>query len=323
VNPVALVYPETPIDEALKIYTGHGMRVFLTHGIAVDGRCTCGNSACKSPGKHPIAQAFPNGVKDATNDLPTLITLLGRFPNANLALATGEVSGVWVLDIDGDAGGFESMEELEIKHGNLPGTLVVVTGGGLHGYFRYQSGLDIRSKAGIIGKGIDQRANGGYVIIPPSHHVSGKQYTWAWLACDGDDPEIKPTRPAIAPHWLTMAALTKPQVSRESFPKMVPKSHSHREWESFSRESSSDGTIVTGQRNNELAHKAGYMRRVGFTESEILAALLKLNADRCSPALDADEVEKIAHSIASYSPAPKMDPKNPFRPIAINGGRVA
>jgi putative DNA primase/helicase len=81
--------------------------------------------------------------------------------------------------------------------------------------------------------------------------------------------------------------------------------------------------IIEGQRNNQLASKAGVMRNAGFTQAEIEAALLKMNADRCSPSLDEAEVLKIAKSIARYAPAPAFAPRQPYSPIRIVGGRVA
>jgi hypothetical protein len=60
--------------------------------------------------------------------------------------------------------------------------------------------------------------------------------------------------------------------------------------------------IPEGQRNNTLARLGGNMRRVGMTKSEIAAALLRVNKDRCVPPLSPREVERIAVSIARYEP---------------------
>src|SRR5262249_39640095 len=56
-------------------------------------------------------------------------------------------------------------------------------------------------------------------------------------------------------------------------------------------------------RNTPRAGLAGSMRRRGMTRTEILAALLVVNRDRCDPPLDAAEVEEVATSIARYKPA--------------------
>jgi hypothetical protein len=60
--------------------------------------------------------------------------------------------------------------------------------------------------------------------------------------------------------------------------------------------------IPAGQRNATLARLGGHMRRVGMSQPEIAAALLRANSDRCAPPLASDEVERIAASIARYEP---------------------
>lgn len=62
------------------------------------------------------------------------------------------------------------------------------------------------------------------------------------------------------------------------------------------------GRIPDGQRNATLASMAGRMRHHGFSESEILAAITVANDTRCDPPLDADEISKIASSVARYQP---------------------
>jgi len=324
-NPLTSVYRTTPKDEALDVYVEMGLSLFLLHGIT-DGRCDCGNVACKHPGKHPLGAVNPHGLTDATNDLDVLRARLAQCPNANIAAATGEAAGFWAVDIDPRSGGDKSFDELEARHGNIPSTLAVATGGdGFHLYWRYPKGVDIRSKAGVIGPGIDQRANGGSIILPPSRHASGKHYDWIWIGSDDEALDIVPSRPALAPIWLVTAALSRPQVDKTLFPKMVPKSHSHRDREQrnhFSGSQDDGGPISSGQRNVELASKAGAMRRAGFTQDEILVALLKLNADRCSPPLEEQEVFTISRSIARYAPGSKPQTGG-FRPINIVAGKVA
>lgn len=92
-----------------------------------------------------------------------------KFPDANIGVVTGKLSGLIVVDIDPKNGG--SNEEFEsIK------TVVSRTGGGgWHYFFLYEEGL--QTKAGIK-KGIDIRSDGGFVVVPPSLHQSGKKYEW-------------------------------------------------------------------------------------------------------------------------------------------------
>ena len=67
------------------------------------------------------------------------------------------------------------------------------------------------------------------------------------------------------------------------------------------------------------------MRRAGFSEGEILAALLQMNQDRCHPPLPDQEVRRIAKSVSRYAPAPaRGDIANmPFQGITIRNGKVA
>src|SRR4051794_33968519 len=84
--------------EALR-YAERGWHVFPCHHIE-DGRCTCVGE-CASPGKHPMT---PHGFKDATTDKDRIQEWWSQFPSANIGIRTGEVSGVWVLDLDGAGG---------------------------------------------------------------------------------------------------------------------------------------------------------------------------------------------------------------------------
>ena len=102
---------------------------------ATGGRCACGRADCPSPAKHPIAHLVPNGVRHATTSLVVIRAWWANAPLANPALATGEPSGVVVLDIDGGAGR-ASLNQLEREHGSLPLTQRVRTGSGEHLYLQ-------------------------------------------------------------------------------------------------------------------------------------------------------------------------------------------
>jgi hypothetical protein len=71
-------------------------------------------------------------------------------PSANIGVATGEISGAFVLDIDGvDAA--EHIRKLEACNTDLPPTLQVCTPGGphrLHRWFKMPPGVEIRNSEG-------------------------------------------------------------------------------------------------------------------------------------------------------------------------------
>lgn len=119
------------------------------------------------------------GFHDAAKDEAAITALWNNRTNCNLGIATGDVSGFFVLDIDADKGGEESLRELESKYGSLPETLISLTGGGgRHFLFKVPNGTKISCSIGKLARGIDIRGNGGYIAAPPSVHPNGTSYTW-------------------------------------------------------------------------------------------------------------------------------------------------
>ena len=120
-----------------------------------------------------------------------------KYPECNWAVATGEGSGVFVLDIDGIQGLRSFIDQCERAGDNwtkvAESTLGVKTGRGTHLYFDHPD-RRVRNSASDIGEGLDVRADGGYVIAPPSVHPSGDPYTWLGRM---EDRSV-----AQAPGWL-------------------------------------------------------------------------------------------------------------------------
>lgn len=124
---------------------------------------------CGQNGKKPITE---HGFKDATKDREIINGWFTKNPDANVAIPTGKVNGITVLDVDKKYGGFYSLEKFDV-----PETPYVITGGGgRHYYFKYTAKAQTGSNR--VGPGLDIRNDGGYVITPPSVHTSGKQYIW-------------------------------------------------------------------------------------------------------------------------------------------------
>jgi hypothetical protein len=134
--------------------------------------CTCNKTIrCKDPGKHPVGSLLPHGFNDASTDEVTVRHWWEGRPNANVGIATASLV---VVDMDPRHGGDAAMTGLERKHGTLPPTWRVITGGaGLHVYFRAPVGRKIPGSIGTAAPGIDIRATRGYVVAPPSNHISG------------------------------------------------------------------------------------------------------------------------------------------------------
>jgi putative DNA primase/helicase len=125
--------------EMALMYAKEGWPVLPLHST-VGERCTCDKKSCGSRGKHPRTK---HGVKDATRDTAQITKWWTRWPDANIGLATGKVSGRLVLDIDIKKGkrGDESLRLLEEQYGPLPETRKSVTAsGGWHYVFRMPTG---------------------------------------------------------------------------------------------------------------------------------------------------------------------------------------
>ena len=155
-------------------YADKGWKVFPLHTPNLDGTCSCMKSRCPDVGKHPRTE---HGVKAATTELETINQWWTWWPQANIGIATGSTSGIVVIDIDGDRGGIESWQEFQDMHGRIE-TLASTTGAGLHLYLICPSGVSLKSISNGLGRGIDVKAEGGYVVAPPSLHWNGNRYRW-------------------------------------------------------------------------------------------------------------------------------------------------
>src|SRR5438552_3239733 len=108
--------------------------------------------------------ATANGLKDATTDLDTIRQWWRQEPQFNIAIATGAVSKIFVVDVDGlDAEC--TLRKFEAEHGALPATVEAITARGRHVYFRAPE-VPVRNTASKIAPGIDTRGDGGYRASP-------------------------------------------------------------------------------------------------------------------------------------------------------------
>jgi putative DNA primase/helicase len=221
-----------------------------------------------------------HGYKDASTDERTIQTWWTRWPDANIGVATGAASGLAVLDVDPRNGGNESLQALTSQHGPLPATPTVWTGGGgFHYYFTVPQGVSIRTRK--VAPGVELKAEGGYVVAPPSAHPSGRPYRWL----PGHSP--KDLKPAPIPDWL----LETPQEAPS--------------------EAEGDQVVPEGRRHDFLVRLAGKLRAAGFGVEAIEAALIAENIRRCRPPLPEREVRAIARSMANYPPRPNRPGQAP------------
>ncbi|RIK72918.1 MAG: hypothetical protein DCC68_25720 [Planctomycetota bacterium] len=230
---------------------------------------------CAPGSKEPLTE---RGFHDASTDVGVIESWWHFHPSANVAIAT---DGLIVLDVDGDANEWLTTDRaLDLAVAPLCRT----ASGGRHYYFRQPAQGEYRGHAGRLAPHVDVRANGGYAVVPPSVLAGGKTYRWAEDMALDAPPDRLPEPPAWFVEALDQLAASPPTAAH------------------VASGAAEANTIPDGQRNATLARLAGTMRRVGMAQAEIVAALHVTNNTRCSPPLDADEVERIAASVARYEP---------------------
>ncbi len=220
-----------------------------------------------------------HGYKDATRDEPQIREWWTRWPRANIGIATGALSGIFVVDVDPRDNGDKTLKALVERYGELPPTVAVGTGGGgWHLYFRHEPGLKYVTS---LGPGVDVKSDGGSVVAPPSiHDKSGKAYRW------GRDRHPDEVKIADAPEWLLQRATDPEPVV--GTPTAVPP----HEW----RRLVVEGVAEPG-RNVALTRLVGHLLRKGVDFVVVLEVAQVWNAMRCRPPLEPQEVERTVISI--------------------------
>ncbi|MCI0351532.1 MAG: bifunctional DNA primase/polymerase, partial [Acidobacteriales bacterium] len=233
---------------------------------------------CVPGGKRPLA---PHGVLDASSDAETIEAWSRRWPNANWGMAT---AGLLVVDVDpladGDANPW--LADNYDRAADLAAAPMSITPrGGRHYIFRQPPGLELGNSASKIAPHIDTRANGGYIVVPPSKLESGKVYRWV-----AGELESGPDQLPLPPTWLL-----------EALGESAPRAAGSRAVAALPA-----NKIPSGQRNVALASMAARMRGAGHSADEMYALLSRVNSDRCNPPLDEREVRSVAESYAKYDP---------------------
>jgi Bifunctional DNA primase/polymerase, N-terminal/Primase C terminal 1 (PriCT-1) len=254
-----------------------GLKVFPLHtAVALgDGRfaCGCGRLDCDSPAKHPFSKLARNGSHSGSRSEDVIRHWWRVAPHANIGLVTGDVI---VLDVDRRDGGDQSLKALEHRHGELSSTWRALTGGGEHVYFS-RPAVQIPCSAKLLGPGLDIRGVGGYVVAPPSVHISGRIYAWSV----DHHPDEVPIAPM--PEWMVRALKA---------PASGGAPHSPSVWRQLVC------GVGEGQRNSAVAKLSGYLLRHYVDARVTLELMLALNAARFTPPLSPGEVTRTVGSIA-------------------------
>lgn len=215
---------------------------------------------------HKKSPATAHGLKDATNAPEQIKKWWRDNPNYNIGIATGEGSkGLYIIDIDVDPekgkDGVQSFQKWEEEHGNISDTVICKTPrGGYHLYFYDHNNL--RNIAGIDGC-IDTRANGGYIVAPPSIHPNGGTYTWIRSPSDKQVANLPRA-------WLDF-------ISKYRKPKERAEEHPRK--------------ITQGNRTSTLVSKIGELSHTSIDKATIKATIHALN-NSFEPPLTDEELEK-------------------------------
>jgi hypothetical protein len=248
--------------------------------------CSCGSDdrgrPCGNPAKHPYGKLAPNGLLSATTETGIVKHWFGYLaPQANLGVVTERLV---VLDIDPRHGGDESFAALEREHEIPPTWRALTGGGGAHVLFGAPDGIEIGNVVAKqmddppLGRGIDIRARGGYIVAPPSRHISGRSYAWSV------DHHPQDVRLAPAAAWLVEKLARRATNGG--------KGHEPAQW--VARKAG----MVSEYRDMAIAQIAGKLLRAVSLDPAFVATLVHdWNACHCDPPLPEHEVQGIFNRI--------------------------
>jgi hypothetical protein len=274
-----------PVLPSALAFARHGHAVFPLHWpVEHNGQvaCSCGRLCGRDAAKHPVARYAPNGHLSATTD--TGIVKLWwelRVPEANLGVRTEKLV---VIDVDPRHGGDESFTVLEREQEFPPTWRALTGGGGEHILFACPDGVEIANVVAKLmdepplGPGIDVRARGGYIVAPPSRHISGRVYAWSVDHHPADVPL------APAPAWL-IERLTRRSTNGG-------KGHDPAQW------AARKAGMISEYREKAIAEMAGKLLRAVSLDPAFVATLVHdWNACHCDPPLPEHKVQTILDSI--------------------------
>ncbi len=266
----------TMLDAALEYSQRYNLPIFPVWGVS-NGCCRCGKIECEHPGKHPLGRLVPHAFKEATTDEATIRKWWGSEPEANIGTPTADRV---VLDVDPRHGGDKAVDALVQQYGSLPATPEIITGGGgRHVHFAKPS-ISIGNSAGRLGPGLDIKTDGGYVLLPPSTHISGGVYR--------DDPDHPLFEVPLAPipQWMLnrLTAAEPPAHPTNG----QPPTHG---WAALL------AGCPKGQRHIVAARIAGHYLGMKIPAAEVEQILLGF-AGRCTPPLPASEARRTVQDLA-------------------------
>jgi hypothetical protein len=272
------------------------------YGIVKKGVCACRDGKdCRTPGKHPVRRKWQ---RQKTTDRARITKMFEGTTHLNYGILTGACSGLVVLDIDPRHDGDCTLAELEKRYGVLPKTPTARTGGGgRHLFFRHPGGKVKNSEGDRgLGRGVDVRGDGGYVVGPGSLHASGGRYSWEWSACPDDVPLAE-----LPEAWVRLLRSSKTDSP------IAPRSHLPAPRASAQKPNPPTVTtdpfhllhilngVPEGYRHRSIFVMCCSLRRERARPA-LIEALALLAASNCAPPLPNDEAQAIAHDVVQRYP---------------------
>lgn len=272
-------------------YLARGWLPVIAYGVE-NGVCLCRRGKeCPNPGKHPIHDGWH--LQKPTAD--QFVSWFEPWPDANLGVAMGPLSGI--IDIETDC---EEGEDwlAELWDGNAPATATFrsgrIGGGGVHRLYKFRADLPALGNKAIalgskreknlrhiadlkLGNGIDEetgKPKGSQSIFPPSMHSSGRAYEW--IIAPDDSP------PASIPDWVAvkLVALCRPPTPPVTTPPAIVDARAVERCRNYV---SRMPAAVSGQGgHNATFNVACECVRFGLGDGDGLAVLTEYNT-RCQP----------------------------------------
>ena len=238
-------------------------------------------------GKRPASR---NGLNDWFDNPDDARRMWTEHPDFNIGIVCGMPShGLVVIDVDEDdeegKHGLDALNDWETLHGELPRTATAITGrGGLHYLYR-TSRTTIRpsTNAELC---VDVRADGGYIVAPPSIHPNGTPYRWDTGCAPWECGVSNATGNVydFLDHVQRNGGKSDDAPKTELF--VLPE------------------TIKKGTRDDTLYRYACSLRSRGERDDVIQAMVEKANRDRCEKQLAQRDIDRLVRQACKKGPGP-------------------
>ena len=212
---------------------------------------------------HQTRRAEPQEIKSWSS----------KWPNMNIGIVTGEISGMDVVDVDTPEG-YELLAGAlgdDVATFNPP--IARTPRGGQH---LYVQATGEGNKIGFL-KGVDFKGEHGYIVAPPSIGANGRPY--AWVPGCSILEKSAPTCPGSLLNIINSLSLcTGGEVTGET-----------TDFKRLQTTSGDFNLFTSGRRDNDLFHAANCLIK-GYAKPEEAYQILRILAQNCNPPFPEKEI---------------------------------